>query len=352
MTRAFCSIVTRSHLRLAFALSRSLRSAHNEEPHHVLVTDARDRDELPAPPPGLHYRLLTEFDDELPPRLRHYFDAFELCNALKPFLVRRLLQEDHAKVVFLDADLFVAGAFTPVWRALDDHAVLLTPHLLSPPALHSPAVNEIEIVDQGVYNGGFTAWAHSAATRNILTWMCERFVLYGFNDRPHGMFVDQKLLPLLREYFPDQVHIWRHPGANIAFWNVHERPVEAGDAGYTVQGEPVLFFHMSGFRESLPDSPCSYLPAAANHHILEQGPWFHAVMRDYLALLRSVPPPPPAPPYPYTTYDGFVLFPALRRILFRTGKLSWRDPAVRRAVAVEKLKRVKRWMLARLGALR
>ena len=348
MTRAYCSVVTRSHLRLAAATQRSLRVAGNDEPYHLLVPDAVSVEELPAPEPGQHYHLLAEFDDELPALIRYYFDAFELCNALKPFLIRRLLCDGTNQVAYLDVDLFVVSSFTPLWGQLVHHHVLLTPHLLSPPQLNSRAVNEIEVMDQGIFNGGFSGWARSPATCRILDWMCERFVIYGFNDRPKGMFVDQKLLPFLPEYFPKDVTVWRTPTANIAFWNAHERPVICRAGRYEIVDQPVLFFHLSGYRSATPNLPCSYLPEAANGQILDQAPWLLQVLRDYQALLDSLPPTSLPPLYPYNTYDDFNLNPALRRILFEKGSLARSDPRVQRAIWIERLKRLKRWLLARL----
>src|SRR5690606_30628754 len=99
--------------------------------------------------------------------------------------------------------------------------------------------NEVEVVDQGIYNGGFIAFHAGPAADTALAWMRSRFPRYGFNDRRHGMFVDQKLLPFLPVYFPDDVRVWRAPTVNIAFWNSHERPVVQREGRWEIDGEPV-----------------------------------------------------------------------------------------------------------------
>lgn len=347
--RCFCAVATRSHLRPALVLLASLRASGNFESLHLLVPDASEA-ELAALPaqPRLVYHGFDDISSGLPPRIRHYFDAFELSNALKPFLIARLLAT-HEAVVYLDTDIFAVAPFEPVWRALAEHPVLLTPHQLVPPDPGFAFTNEIEIVDQGMLNGGFTAWRAGPAADRALEWLRDRLPRHGFNDRRHGMFVDQKLLPLLVCYFPESVHIWRERSVNIAFWNAHERPVSVRDGRYLLgDGAPVLFFHLSGHRPERADVPCTYLPAAANADILRRSPWFATVMEDYLRLWLSVPPTPAAPPYPYNTYAGLALTPALRRILYRKGALRRGDPDVIRARVIHALRLLKRRLVALL----
>ena len=351
--RCFCTVVSRSHLRPALALAVSLQVSGNGEILHVLVIDATGLD-LPLPVSGIEFHSLDEVRSEIPELLPHYFDAFELCNALKPFLVTLLFDLGAEAVIYLDSDIFAVGSFAPVWSALESHPVLLTPHLLQPPPLDLVYTNEVGIVDQGVYNGGFTAWRHCPETNRVLKWMCERFVRYGFNDRPNGMFVDQKLLPLVADYYSDDIWIWRELTVNIAFWNVHERPVAIANKVYSVDEQPVIFFHLSGFRFERPDVPCTYLPPAANANILSIAPWLSDVMTNYRDLIASIPNPPPPAEYLFAKYDGFVLIPGLRRIIFKTGKLSRRDPEVLQVLLIYRLKLIKRRLIAlwKITALR
>jgi hypothetical protein len=202
------------------------------------------------------------------------------------------------------------------------------------------------VVDQGIYNGGFTAWRAGAEAGQVLDWMCSRFPVYAFNRRSQGMFVDQKLLPLLPIYFPGMVTIWREPSVNIAFWNVNERNVQLVDGRYVIDGRPVVFFHMSGYRLSVPDKACSYLGLEANRRILDGAPWFRRVMDDYGRLLQSVPPPAPARPYKFSHYRGLRLSPPLRTLLFeKEGEIRWSSWPVTKILLLDQLRLVKRWLL-------
>jgi hypothetical protein len=343
--RAFCTVVSLSHLRPAYALAASLKSSLNTEQLHVLVIDAHVEN-LPVSPSGVILHSIDSVRDRLPPLMVFYFDAFELCNALKPFLVSLLFDLGAETVIYLDSDIYAVSSFEPVWSGLELHPVLLTPHLLQPPPLDLVYTNEVGVVDQGVYNGGFTAWRRGPESERALTWMCERFVRYGFNDRPNGMFVDQKLLPLVADYYSDDIWIWREPTVNIAFWNVHERQVEIRNGQYFIRDQPVIFFHLSGFRSECPNVPCTYLPPTANENIISTAPWLSEVMTNYGALVDSISNPQLSAEYPFSKRDGFVLIPGLRRIIFKRGKLSRRDPDVLRVLLIYRLKVIKRRIIA------
>ena len=343
--RAFCTVVSCSHLRFALALASSLQTSGNYEPLHVLVTDLYPG-ALPDAPPGVSFHSLIELAESIPTLMPYYFDAFELCNSLKPYFVSLLFSFGFTHVIYLDSDIFAVGHFQLVWQALKDCSLLLTPHQLKPPAMGLRHLNEKDVIDMGIYNGGFLAWSNNANSAKILKWMCQRFPVYGFNRRKEGMFVDQKILSLAPVYFPADVRIWREPRVNIAYWNAHERLVTMENGCFLLEGEPVVFFHLSGFRVSQPELPCAYLPQIDNVRILDIAPWFKSVISKYLHLCTSIRAPSVPKAYYYSFFNGFRLTSELRKILFAKGYLSFRDPAVCSATLLEYLRLAKRVLLS------
>ena len=322
LPRCFSTVVTWSHLPYVRALRDSLRAAGNPESIHVLVTDA-PRDRLPAGEDGLVCVTLDELRPAPPLAMRHYFSAFELCNALKPFIVSHLLDSGFDRVIYLDCDLLITARFDPVWSLLDETPLLLTPHQLAPPPLDLPYITEIDIVDQGLFNGGFAGWRRGPESDRLLEWLQSRLPVYGFCDRQRGMFVDQKLLPLLAEYYPADVKIVRDPCLNIAFWNAHERNVlPAGDGRWEIDGRLVVFFHLSGYRTAKPGVVCTYMPAASNEALLNRCPWLRDVLSRYHAGVIRYETGHPSIPYPYSHYEGTRLTADFRRLLFETHGLN------------------------------
>jgi len=338
--RCFCTVATWSHLRMARILAASLRQAGNLEILHVLIPDA-EKNELPPDEEGITYHGLDEVRSGFPELMPYYFDEFEVCNALKPFLISLLLEKGSDSVIYLDCDIFAVGSFASVWSLLADHAIVLTPHVLKPLALGLRFINEVSLVDQGIYNGGFSGWSDKPAAFEALRWLKQRLPVYGFCRRPYGMFVDQKLIPFLPEYFPDAVLICRNPCLNIAFWNIHERNVKFDGRSFRCNENPIIFFHMSGYRRSHPELVCCYFSRQLNEEMHKAAPWFRDVLQIYTIIFDSVPQSMKRD-YRFRFYQGIRLNPDLRWRLHKKGSLRWADPFVLRSLFWHGLKRIKR----------
>ena len=83
-------------------------------------------------------------------------------------------------------------------------------------------------------------------------------------------------------YFPF-VGILRHPGCNLAYWNLHGRVLDAVPAGYTVDGERLVFFHFSGVRH---DAPAS-LSRHQTRHAVAAGSALATLLADYCVALAA-----------------------------------------------------------------
>ena len=186
------------------------------------------------------------------PRFCFQYNVTELNTAAKPFLLEYLFKHfGLKKLVYLDPDILLFASLQPVAELLDVHSVVLTPHMTEPTEdEHKP--NEIDILRAGAYNLGFCALANNAETAKLLDWWKARLYHQCVIDMDHGLFVDQKWLDLAPGYF-DGVFILRHPGYNIAYWNLHSRQVAVHDGKPTVNGAPVTLFHFSGFNPLEPD---------------------------------------------------------------------------------------------------
>jgi len=72
------------------------------------------------------------------------------------------------------------------------------------------------------------------------------------DDEAEGRFADQKYLDQFPERFAD-VRISRHPGVNLAPWNLDNHTLwTGGDGSLLVDGRPLIFFHFHGLRRLAP----------------------------------------------------------------------------------------------------
>lgn len=247
--RAFVSVATRDHLAHVRVLAERLRR-HHGEPLYVLCVD----DPAGHFDPGREQFRVVSLADVLPHGHRgmaFFYTAFELCNALKPFMSRWLFANTSVeKAIYLDADVFPFASLDDGFAALDNASILLSPHLLGPSPRGDADGQEALCLRFGVYNGGCLGLRRSPETTRFLEWFVSRAATRAFNGR-HGLFTDQLWLNLVPAFFSGAA-TWRHPGANVANWNLHERALRRMRDGYAANDEPLLFVHMSNWQYDSP----------------------------------------------------------------------------------------------------
>jgi hypothetical protein len=205
----------------------------------------------------------------------------ELNTALKPTFLKRLLAQGHRSAVYLDPDIRVFAPPAPVLQALEHSEIVLTPHSLSP-VLDGKRPSDIDFLRAGTFNLGFVAVRNGDTSRAFLDWWERRCLGLGFDDVTFGVFVDQKWVDLVPSYFPS-FHVLRHPGCNVAYWNLHERTLASTDGGYAVNGQPLVFFHFSGVNPNAPQQ----LSKHQNRHALSPGTALARLVESYCAAVLA-----------------------------------------------------------------
>lgn len=178
------------------------------------------------------------------------YNIIELNTAVKPKVFQYLFHENPSvnNFVYLDPDLMIFSSFTEVYDLLanDENNMVLTPHFCSP-IDDGKYPSEIDFNLYGLYNLGFAAIKRSDTSTAFLAWWHERLMKYCYIKPELGMFTDQ----LWANYAPlffDGVVILKHPGYNIANWNLYERKVSILNEEFLVNEiYPLRFFHFSHF---------------------------------------------------------------------------------------------------------
>ena len=189
---------------------------------------------------------------------------------------------------------------------------MVTPHI-SGPIPDELAPTDMDILRSGIYNLGFLALSRCEPVDRFLQWWAKRLREYCYNDAPHGLFVDQRLADFIPSFLPG-TRILNHPGYNLAYWNLHERPVTLGGTGLLAAGEPVSFVHFSGV---VPGNPSVFSKHQSRHSVDSIGAPLRELLESYLdALARNGQARWSGIPYGFGRFsDGVSLPDCARRAL-------------------------------------
>ena len=230
-------------------LYESLRTHHPEFVLHLALADHAPAAKALAGEPFDHLIALDEL--EIPAWRGWSFchRIVELATAIKPFVLARLLaRPDCGAVLYMDPDTVAFSRLDDIVAALQECSILLTPHQTVPETTLAAVMdNEICSLKHGVYNLGFIGVAADATGARFAEWWSRRVYHFCRADIPNGLFTDQRWIDLVPAFF-DGVAIMRSSRHNVAPWNLTTRTVSrAGDGTYTVDGEPLGFYHFTGF---------------------------------------------------------------------------------------------------------
>jgi hypothetical protein len=208
------------------------------------------------------------------------YDFTELATAIKPRLLRHLLDRGYDRVLYLDSDIQVFAPLNPLTDPLESNDIVLTPHTADAGPIDGRLRAELAILRTGVYNLGFIAVANTANARAMLDWWSARLTEFCRNDVQSGLFVDQRWIDLVPGIF-ERTHIVRHRGCNVGYWNLPARTLAGGDELRLSTGEPLVFFHFSGFDPRRPDRLCGLRTSTR----LSEHPRLQALLESYAARL-------------------------------------------------------------------
>jgi glycosyltransferase involved in cell wall biosynthesis len=245
-----CTIIAKNYVAHARVLARSLAEADPGSRLKTLVIDDFGDYIDPAQEP---FDLLTPAQIDCEPfiHMAVRYSVLELSTAVKPWLLRHLLAAGDGPVTYLDPDIRVYGSLARIDELATEHGVVLIPHNSRPIPADGRRPSQVDVMIAGIYNLGFVSLAPGDEVAQLLDWWADRLRRDCRVDPTWGYFVDQRWFDLVPGFVSD-LAILRDPEFNIAYWNLHERRLEIGSDGYTVDGRPLAFFHFSGFDPASP----------------------------------------------------------------------------------------------------
>jgi len=278
-TWAAVTVVTRNYLHFARVLAASVRRVHPEVPIVVCLVD-----ELPSGfSAGDGLNILPAASLGIPQWRRFLFqyEPFELTCALKSFLLAHQLRTGtFDRLLYLDADIAVYSSLLPLIAALDQANILLTPQLAAPRSVSALDRWEADILDTGVYNGGFVGVKNSAAGLQMLDWWQTRVAQH---CKRNINYVDQGWLNAVPAIF-DGVHIERGAPFNLTPQNLHNCSVSRDASGQPmVDGRPLSFFHFVG----IDPLQSATLSKASRRPLSEESPVVQELYNAYVRELHT-----------------------------------------------------------------
>lgn len=271
------TIVSRNYAAQAATLMRSLAAAEPSARRIVVAAD--------GPILGLEGLAEVLGAEALGAPVRDmsvYYEALELNTAVKPFVFRSLLAQDGVdSVTYLDPDIYVFAPLDPVREGLARATLCLTPHVTRPLTTPGNPTNE-DLARSGRFNLGFLSARRDAQVARLLDWWAERCRFDCRVAPDEGIFTDQKWMDQAPDFVPDAA-ILEHPGLNLAYWNLEGRVLAKAAEGWRVDGEPLVFFHFSGFD---PDRPLN-LSKHQNRFRVMAGSPMAGLLADYAVAMKA-----------------------------------------------------------------
>lgn len=187
------------------------------------------------------------------------YNIVELNTAVKPFFFHYIFSVfQPEKLLYIDPDILVTSHFDEVFNVLDQKNIVITPHICTP-IDDEFAPTDYHTLRGGVYNLGFIALSKYEKVKGFLDWWGARVIKYGFADFSKSMFYDQLWINYVPAFY-DNFFILKHPGYNMANWNLHERQLSVKKNTFFVNEEyPLCFFHFSSYKFNKPEQICAYL---------------------------------------------------------------------------------------------
>lgn len=262
MSAVACTIAAANYLPFVRVLARSFRERMPGTPLVVLLM-ADEQQRAAAQNEGLS--IVNPHALKVPAlaELLQRYKRKQVCAALKPALLRHLLERGYESAVYLDPDILVTADLAPVFASVAAHALTLTPHVSKPASRFARLHRAPYLLLSGMYNAGFVGVRACEESRRFLAWWEERLRTHCLDARADGINHDQRWLDHAVGFVGD-LHLLRDPGCNVAYWNMQDLEWRMEGSAYLVDGAPLRFFHFSGFDPATPGRATRYMDQSAD----------------------------------------------------------------------------------------
>ncbi|MEI8261963.1 MAG: glycosyl transferase, partial [Actinomycetes bacterium] len=243
-TTEYCTYFDLAYAPRGRVLIESLRQQGDHGLVHVLALDAETFDEVTSWS-GLHVRPLRLSDLELAfPQLasaQQDRSRMEYVFTLTPWLTLWVMNQvaEGSLVTYLDADMAFFSSTSHIYEELADASVGIVEHRFT--------WEQSWRRKYGTYNVAWVTFRRDKSGKACLQWWADQCLEWCRDEVTVGRFADQGYLDSFPELF-DRIVVIKHPGADLAPWNLRRHEVTWDGQQVDVDGRPLVFFHFHGLR--------------------------------------------------------------------------------------------------------
>ena len=245
------TVATASYLDQVATMFKHIEQVHPELQKTVLVADCAPDNMRPifqALGPSVDVLCCADLKIDYLEEMREYYSTLEFCSALKILGSAHVLASED-QCLFLDPDMVV---FDSLQKAVLDQPgeVVVSCHTFTPYPGDGSAPNDLELCLSGHINGGVLLTRRGSQGTPAIDWLVQKTRFEWFVAPHLGMYADQQWLSALPYLFRERTTIVADRGVNVAYWNLHERPMRrerTGEAITIADGGPLRLMHFSGF---------------------------------------------------------------------------------------------------------
>ncbi len=282
------AVIASNYLPHARVLANSLRAHHPDARITLLLVDGPVTDGA-IPEAECLAPSDVGIDDRELRRRAMLFDRQGLISSLRPLLLTKLLSDGAEAVLLLDVDMLVLAPCDDLVVLAGDAGIVLSPHALAPLPGRPGAWPEQQLLQVGVFNGGFLGVGRKALP--FLAWLAERAARDCLRAPQEGLFYTQTWLDLVPVLFDH--HILRDQGINAQFHSLRGQDLERDGERLLVGETPLRLFHFTGFDPASEQQLSRHIPGERGS--LEHRPQLRALCIHYANLLHKAGWPALAP---------------------------------------------------------
>lgn len=248
MKRIVFTICSNNYLAQALTLYETFKEHNKSVRLFICLADKKDKVEDIIKNYDVEIIEVEDILKEKLHELAQIYDIVEFNTSIKPSLFKYFLNiENYDSVIYLDPDIMVCNPLDELFQMQEKYDAIVTPHIMSS-TKNTFSPSELCFIQTGIFNFGFASFTKSSQTLDLLDWWEDKLFSGQGKDCPERhLFTDQLWMNFVPAFI-DKCLVLKHPGYNIAPWNLHERHLTFVDGKFLVNSQPLYLFHFSSMK--------------------------------------------------------------------------------------------------------